>query len=348
MASRSTSSTSQITSSSIIGGDYAGLSATFSHKTGALIPVPDHLVPHAMLEWGDVPSHMETLTSETQCDDGFERTIVTVLPEVGCGIDNLETVKKVQVYNVEDTNLQVHGFRKEQVVIIDRRTSTQQFDIETIIQTADEIVENNVETKIYPRRIRLSFSIDLTTSSLISSDISLQVERQWSPQSTSGAMWTGEASNSGGLDARSVMNHIGKDIVYGDVFAVKKEKQGGDRWDVVSDASDVFDGRWFQTVLDGGSKKKTEVHRCKGKFGLDSTENSGITTIRLPQNVLVRYGTGLGLPDKSEMKKRGIEVSHFKELNGKLERTVVLRLLGDEKDDLVQSIATLCWTEDKI
>ena len=41
---------SSTSSSEIIGGDYAGLSATFSSKTGELVPVPEHLVPESMLE----------------------------------------------------------------------------------------------------------------------------------------------------------------------------------------------------------------------------------------------------------------------------------------------------------
>ena len=40
----------------VLGGDWAGLSATFDPASGALVPVPEHLVPASMVEWGDVPS----------------------------------------------------------------------------------------------------------------------------------------------------------------------------------------------------------------------------------------------------------------------------------------------------
>eukprot|EP01083_Nonionella_stella_P222377 793624_1 len=48
----------------IFGGDYAGHSATFSSIDGALIPVPNHYVPEAMVEWGQVPNGLESIVSE--------------------------------------------------------------------------------------------------------------------------------------------------------------------------------------------------------------------------------------------------------------------------------------------
>ena len=111
MMSTSTSSSQSVISTSqknnIVGGDYAGLLATFSSKTGELISVPEHLVPASMLEWGDIPSSLEILTSEDwlsssndDCNDAkeMERTTITVLPEVGCGIDNLEVIKKIEKF----------------------------------------------------------------------------------------------------------------------------------------------------------------------------------------------------------------------------------------------------------
>ena len=56
----------------IIGGDYAGLHATFSSDTGELVPIPQHLVPRSMIEWGDIPNSFDTLVSEdlySSCTD---------------------------------------------------------------------------------------------------------------------------------------------------------------------------------------------------------------------------------------------------------------------------------------
>ena len=55
---------SSLLASSLMGGDYAGLSATFSAITGELIPVPEYLVPKVLLEWGQGPSCLEVIVSE--------------------------------------------------------------------------------------------------------------------------------------------------------------------------------------------------------------------------------------------------------------------------------------------
>lgn len=39
----------------ILGGDFAGQSATFSGIDGKLIPVPEYYVPESMIEWGQIP-----------------------------------------------------------------------------------------------------------------------------------------------------------------------------------------------------------------------------------------------------------------------------------------------------
>lgn len=353
MTSNSCTPTSTLTSSSVVGGDYAGLSATFSRNSGALIHVPDHLVPEAMLEWGDVPSYLETLTSENESDDGIERTTITVLPEVGCGIDNLETTKKVQVYNADDTECQIYGVEKEQrqIVTVDRRNPRQQFELETIFQAPnEEVTGDNGEITQYPRRVRISFSVDPSKSSL-TSDISMQVERQISDQPTRGNKWTSEASNSGGLDARTVVSHIGKEIVNGDKFAVKREKEGVDRWDFVADGGiDTLAGKWTQKRTKEGTQAtvKEELHRTISDFGLEPNEESDVTTIRLPQNVLIRFGYKLAVPGESDnIYQCGVETSLFHVVSDKIQRKVVLRLFGDVDESSECKQSTYCWEEER-
>jgi hypothetical protein len=82
---------------SVYGGDFCGLSATFSATTGDLIPVPEYLVPDVLLEWGQGPSCLEVIVSEDIHDGSFTRQTVTVVPDVGCGVDNLDTMKSEQV-----------------------------------------------------------------------------------------------------------------------------------------------------------------------------------------------------------------------------------------------------------
>lgn len=336
---------SKMLSSPIMGGDYAGLSANFCSETGKIIPVPDHLVPESMLEWGDVPCYLETLTSENE-SDGIERTTVTVLPEVGCGIDNLETTKKVHVYNTDNTQMQLIGSERERpAVAIDHSKSTHQMEIETIFSDEDEIVtDENGKTTKYPRRIRISFAVDLKTNSF-SSDISMHVERPLSDESTRGTKWTGEAYNSGGLDARTVVTHIGKAIVYGNVFAVKN----GDRWDV---GEEDLIGKWIRTVIlpENETTWQREVLREKSDFGFNSSdEHSGITAIQLPQNILLRFGHTLAPHVGNDTNQWGIELSRYEYYSGKLQRNAVLRLFDAQTNvvDGTQSISHYFWVEEK-
>jgi hypothetical protein len=86
------------------GGDFAGLTANFAWPSGDLIEIQQHLVPKALVEWGQVPTCLEVLTSESpdECIDSetdhtgrpsrkMARYTTTVLPSVGCAVDNLET-----------------------------------------------------------------------------------------------------------------------------------------------------------------------------------------------------------------------------------------------------------------
>jgi len=91
--------------SSIYGGEFAGQSATFSSISGELIPVPEHYVPKSMVEWGQIPSCFEVIVSEEKASSdtdgaedsagvaGLNQWTVQVMPEVGCGLDNLDTMK---------------------------------------------------------------------------------------------------------------------------------------------------------------------------------------------------------------------------------------------------------------
>jgi hypothetical protein len=88
---------SQTVPSLPVGGDFAGLSATFDAVSGRLIPIPERLVPKELLAWGVPPSALEILVSEDiPTDSVWNRQTLTILPEVGCGIDNLTTIKTVE------------------------------------------------------------------------------------------------------------------------------------------------------------------------------------------------------------------------------------------------------------
>eukprot|EP00956_Cyclotella_meneghiniana_P037281 scaffold136414_cov60-Cyclotella_meneghiniana.AAC.3 len=341
---------STLLSSPIIGGDYAGFSANFCAKSGELIPVPEHLVPESMLEWGDIPSHLEVLTSENESGENVlvTRTTITVLPEVGCGIDNLETIKKENTLVSDNTQWQLYvPDEKKQIASIDQLKSAHQVELETIFQTAaEEVTDENGKTITYPRRIRISFAVDKSTRSL-TSDISIQVERQLSEKSSSGIKWTGEQHNSGGLDARTVVNDIGNDIVYGDVFSVKKGKQNKDRWDYLT----AMTGKWVQrnVIPVSAENEQRQVQRESSDFGITTDKNSNITVLHLPQNILLRYGNQFTLLDGSEVHDWGVELSHFDVINGQVQRNVLLRLFNDQALKIDEGkIISFIWVEDKI
>ena len=403
-SSSSSSDQNDILTSNIVGGDYAGLFATFSSKTGELISVPHHLIPASMLEWGDIPSCLESLTSEdwnvnvvddddddddergSDNDNGgsFEehqpkqqqqlvRTMITVLPEVGCGIDNLEVTKSSATYSDRlecwkyDDHIH-HSLEREAVAADQYRRTNQQhiiLDMETIFQVDSDVMKDGKDSNNYsgeddipeprPHRIRISFSLDFTKLThtdessnescnfLLSDIITIRVERRYSSQSTQGTIWSGPSYNSGGLDARTVMNTIGKNIVYGDVFGVKRMGKGvengysrRDPWvfpnhsDIMAKGEDgdtsILEGMWKKTAIypratsvDAGIK----VHRTNQEF--EPMESSTLVTVRLPQNVLLKYERGLSSSNNTSL--WNIEVSHIESVT-KNDGTIHLQRRG--------------------
>jgi hypothetical protein len=132
---------------SLIGGTstYIGLSSTFDAKAnpGQHIPIDTRYIPSSLIEWGYVPSTLETLvvesvhenrtssTTTTQqheeedifnispstllsssvststselCTD-MTRSITTILPATGCDNDNLETISTTEQYTMGRTTV---------------------------------------------------------------------------------------------------------------------------------------------------------------------------------------------------------------------------------------------------
>lgn len=87
-----------------IGGNFVGYYAAFDSRTGVLIPVPEQYVPEVLVEWGQVPSCLEVLLVEAkekdQQQNHFKRVTYTILPETGCAVDNLETLKTSESFPI--------------------------------------------------------------------------------------------------------------------------------------------------------------------------------------------------------------------------------------------------------
>ncbi len=223
------------TTTTIFGGDYAGHSATFSSVDGALIRVPDHYVPEAMVEWGQVPSCFECIVSEdikaekeedkndSNEDDSLilERNIVTIMPEVGCGLDNLDTMKstvhtsldaydtcqKFQMTNhgnVEVATAFIPGNKRRVECIFVQHEQEQEYSEDDGDDDSTDSNDNPEKEKM--NTIRTRISINLHENNQLKSPVEITKERKTSLQSSRGTIADG-----GGLDARTVSRLIGKD-----------------------------------------------------------------------------------------------------------------------------------------
>jgi len=166
-------------------GDFAGYMATYDLQ-GKLIPLPDHYVPEVFREWGQVPPALEVITSE----NGKERVELRVLPEAGCGIDNLEVLKSstfLDNYRVlwQDDGLSasIEAQSPHQVHL-----EACQWSGDSRLRVAVQAVENDKLFSLQP-------------------PINLYTERRFSTQSSHGTR-----SDGGGLDGRSVAAWIGDEI----------------------------------------------------------------------------------------------------------------------------------------
>ena len=217
--------------SSVCGGDFAGLWATFSATTGDLIHVPEYMIPESLLEWGQVPACLEVLVSESlpvkEDSTVLSRQTVTIFPEVGCGIDNLETKKKEEelvVFNLERVG---DGNSVVETDSADRSTTTSAVSFNAPIGKDKFRVETIFplhENEGHRLRVMIDFQCkDINTSSssnsksdddendqgvdivmVQQSPIVVVMDRKTSNDSTGGTIADG-----GGLDGRTVSELMG-------------------------------------------------------------------------------------------------------------------------------------------
>lgn len=224
-----------------IGGDFCGISATFDPMDGTFIPIPEYMIPDALIEWGQQPTTLEIITSEDNVvvDDEqnhdnllWNRQIITVSPEIGCALDNQMIQKSKEV--IESNH------------IWQNRSTNDDDQHITIVQQSLRYVQNKciVETMfgwiIPDHRIRVVVTVvgndndDVTTDlqqkqSLLSSNIKLIkpvtiiIERQFDINSSNGTI-----GNGGGLDARSVSDMLGVTIqkYRQNHFPITKQQKG--------------------------------------------------------------------------------------------------------------------------
>lgn len=180
-------------SSSPLGGDFAGLDATFNPSDGTLIPIPVHLVEESLVEWGQVPKCLETLVSEDVADDGatVERNSIVVLPATGCAVDNLETMKKSEKLDMSEKDI------SGDVIGVQYESGDKCYRLESIFGMDDG----------YRMRVVLDLIPSEEDMLTPKSPIHLHYERKTSEESTGGTRADG-----GGLDGRTVSGLLGPEL----------------------------------------------------------------------------------------------------------------------------------------
>ena len=184
----------------LLGGDFAGYCTQCDPVTGDALPVPVYLVPPSMLEWGQHPKTLELIVSEDSCsssslksdqdDKGvqtWDRVCLSVLPETGCGVDNLE----VQKTNEPDWRVVA---QTESSIGLIRPIAPTNTCIETIFGLS---LPNQKENH------RLRVAVTLSDEFLSIKSIRLCLERRFD-ESTQGSR-----ANGGGLDGASVSRWMG-------------------------------------------------------------------------------------------------------------------------------------------
>ena len=192
-------------SSYVLGGDFAGLAATFSPADGSLIPVPDYLLsseenpsPSLWSEWNR-PKCLEVLVSEDfpkYPDETCVRSTVTVLPDLTASSLEERSTVKVQ----DDIDLSTQWGENSDVVALQYSTSEEDVRVETLFGFEG-----------YRLRVILDL-IPSETVFAIQTPMVIILERRVNMLSTGGTIATG-------LDGRTVSILLGENLRSKPTFA---------------------------------------------------------------------------------------------------------------------------------
>jgi len=213
-----------------LGGDFAGLAATFNPGDGSFIPIPDYLIPESLKEWGQEPKCLEVLVSEEVEEDGMfssddtvknsggsrgttlTRITTTILPDTGCGVDNLETIVaedqvdlESQWTNLQDEDMAVHDDDADGIA-----SATNVVGLQYPIGDSNELrLETIFGLEDATGQYRMRVAIDLVPSPPdtfgLQSPMVLTLERRTSSISSRGTIAEG-----GGLDGKTVSMLLGE------------------------------------------------------------------------------------------------------------------------------------------
>ena len=309
----------------IFGGDYAGQSATFSSTTGKLIPVPEHYVPDSMVEWGQIPSCFEVLVSEdfttTNDDDnkiGLNRCTVQVMPEVGCGLDNLDTMKSKEfipanacLLNGGDDVQMPADIQIGSVFIPEKNRVECVFTVRSQVEEKsnghgnENLVRTRVGVNFFPNKLQIKSPIDIVK------------ETKTSHESSKGSIADG-----GGLQSSRVAQLVG-------VQNINKPFSEGQGVDLNIEMV----GSW--TKFDTRNKHGVTIER-HGEYWEGS---DGQKLFSLPGHVIIEYNEQSPLSLEISLIVRKID-------SDSLKRIVMMRNFQiDEADSIVELSAQHYWEE---
>ena len=239
------------------GGDFAGLSGLVDVEKGQVKKVPDHLLPKVFIEWESWLYSLEVLTSEKMSGNGLERIDMEILPEAGCGVDNLEVLTSKSLISTEEFSGSMWEEYNTEYSSILYKDKFKNMILECSFLHLDRQLDH------FRSRVILTFDPDYKF--LPKKPIKFIYERQTSLKSTHG-----EIAKGGGLDARTVTNLIGPDIRSDQLF---------------EDPSSFIDA----DILKGDWK----ILHQKGSGGHESNpipESSENTcSVSLPTGIIIRY-----------------------------------------------------------
>ena len=204
----------------VLGGDIAGITVHLDER-GHVIPLPTSWVPESLQEWGQVPDFVETLVSEDFIDlleeqesPSWTRHVLTVLPETGCGVDNLDVIKRMEKMTRISSRTHYGSDEVACLVSADSEIQVDQSCVQYCLETIFEC--DSAETPLHRIRLGVLVARDpgptegeydwkLFSSNKVSSPtIRISWERQFDASSSFGALADG-----GGLDGQRVSRWMG-------------------------------------------------------------------------------------------------------------------------------------------
>lgn len=354
-----------------VGGDFAGLAATFNPSSGAFIPIPDYLIPDILKEWKQEPKCLEVLVSEDlQLDDAgsnndanagagagagqysynsnqfekgergsiMQRTTITILPDTGCAVDNLETVAAKDEIELESQ------WRSGENHIIESMNDYQNNANNANSYSDDDSNNEDMVGLQYPignvgneLRLETIFGVDDDDDGLISrirvaidvipskENFSIQtpmvitLERRTSSISSGGTIAEG-----GGLDSRTVSMLLGDRL--------RRSKTFVDEPTITTSMASSYNNDLNCHPFSNDIYMK--------EYDTNKNDNEINVVVNLPANISIAYGY-------NDANTWTIQVGHVIKRNGmKSTRRVVSRRFTTSEDEELCQFEIRSWNED--